>query len=209
MLTLERIDPRTTALLTVDVQNDFCAEGGFFDHRGFDLTGIHGAVDHLVGFLPAVRAVGVPPVFVRAHYDREYWSDAMRERVRRNLGEDEEHCRSGTWGAEFFRVGPEPGEEVVTKHRYSGFIGTGLDDLLRGRGIENLLLAGITSNVCVESTARDGFMLDYHIVFLEDCTAAPDPDSHRATLVNIRRFFGIVATTGDVTAIWRDAGLLR
>ena len=69
-------------------------------------------------------------------------------------------------------------------------------------------LAGITSNVCVESTARDGYMLDYHIVLVEDCTASYSEEPHQATLANIRRAFGRVVTAEEVASVWREAGLL-
>jgi len=199
----DRIRPESTVLLIIDVQNDFCAEDGWMGSRGFDLTDIHRAVESIQTLLPEARKAGVRPIFVRAHYDRRYLSEVTLERMRRDNGEVREHCREGTWGAGFFRVEPAQGDEVVTKHRYSAFVDTRLNSLLRSWGIRNLLMTGITSNVCVESTARDGFMLDYHILFLEDCTAAPDRTLHEATLTNISRFFGIVARSEEVVEGWR------
>lgn len=204
----ERVDPARTRLLVIDVQNDFCAEGGWFDRHGNDLTLIHQAVDRLVRFLDVARAVGMSPIFVRAIYDRIYLSPPMLERhARTGLGI--EHCQSGTWGAEFFRVAPRPDELVITKHRYSAFVDTELNALLRAQRVENLIVAGITSNVCVESTARDAYMLDYHVVFLSDGSATYQAEAHEATLANIRRAFGIVAGIPEVTEAWRSMGLLK
>jgi ureidoacrylate peracid hydrolase len=206
-LPLERVDPATTRFLVIDVQNDFCAEGGWFDEYANDLSLIHEAVDRLVGFIDIARRAGVPPIFIRAIYDRIYLSPPMLERHRRTgLGID--HCREGTWGAEFFRVEPLEGEIVFTKHRYSAFKDTELDAYLRAQRVENLILAGTTSNVCVESTARDAYMLDYHVVFLSDASATYQAEAHEATLANIRRAFGIVASTSEVADAWRSAGAL-
>ena len=203
----ERVDPATTRFLVVDVQNDFCAEGGWFDRHGNDLRLIHEAVDRLAGFIAVAREAGIPPIFIRAIYDEIYLSPPMLERhARTGLGID--HCRSGTWGAEFFRVAPRQDELVITKHRYSAFMDTELNALLRAQRVENLILAGITSNVCVESTARDGYMLDYHIVFLSDGSATYQAEAHEATLANIRRAFGMVASVSEITQVWRSMGLL-
>lgn len=207
-LPLERVDPATTRFLVIDVQNDFCADGGWFDKNGSDLTLIHEAVDRLVGFIDVARAAGIPPIFVRAIYDEIYLSPPMLERhARTGLGID--HCQSGTWGAEFFRVAPRDDELVYTKHRYSAFKDTELNALLRAQRVENLVMAGITSNVCVESTARDAYMLDYHVVFLSDGSATYEATAHEATLANIRRAFGMVASISEVTEAWRSLGLLR
>ena len=203
----ERVDPATSRLLVIDVQNDFCAEGGWFDEYANDLTLIHQAVDRIVGFIDVARRAGVPPIFVRAIYDRIYLSPPMLERhARTGLGID--HCREGTWGAGFFRVEPAEGEPVFTKHRYSAFKDTELNAYLRAQRVENLILAGITSNVCVESTARDAYMMDYHVVFLSDASATYQAEAHEATLANIRRAFGIVAGTDEVIEAWRSLGAL-
>jgi ureidoacrylate peracid hydrolase len=204
---LERIEPTSTRILVVDVQNDFCATGGWFDRHGNDLTSIQEAVERLMRFLPTARQAGVRPVFIRAIYDDIYLSDPMRER-HKNLGFEPDSCQSGTWGADFFRVRPEEGELSVAKHRYSAFIDTELNAYLRAQHVSNLIMCGVTSNVCVESTARDAFMLDYHVVFLSDCAATYDPAAHEATLANIRRAFGMVASADEVTAVWEAAGLV-
>ena len=83
-----------------------------------------------------------------------------------------------------------------------------LGPLLRAQGVENLILTGVTTNVCVESTARDGYMLDYHIVLVSDCTASYSDEPHQATLANIRRAFGRVATAEEISSAWQAAGLL-
>jgi ureidoacrylate peracid hydrolase len=201
----ERVDPQVTRLLVIDVQNDFCDPDGWSALQGNDLTLIQKAVDNIAALLDAARGFEVRPIFVRAIYDPEFLSPPMIEQKRR-AGLTIEHCRSGTWGADFYRVSPEAGEVVVTKHRYSAFIDTDLNALLRAQGVRNLIVTGVNTNVCVESTARDAFMLDYHVLLVSDCAATYDERAHAATLENIDRLFGYVVTMDDLVALWR-AGL--
>jgi ureidoacrylate peracid hydrolase len=202
-----RVAPATTRLLVVDVQNDFLADGGWFANHGHDLEPMRRAVDNMDRFIALARAAGVRPIFIKAIYDQKWLSRPMLER-HALIGLDTHHCQEGTWGAEFYVLRPEPDDDVIVKHRYSAFIGTELDPLLRAQGVENLIVVGVTTNVCVESTARDGYMLDYHIVLVEDCTASYSEAPHLATLANIRRAFGRVATATEIASAWRAAGLL-
>lgn len=115
-------------------------------------------------------------------------------------------CRKGSWGADFYEVAPEPGEVVVNKHRYSAFVNTRLDSILRSQKIETLIMTGVSTNVCVESTARDGFMLDYHIVLLRDACASYSTQAHEMTIKNIEGYFGEVTDTREVISLWERAG---
>jgi len=198
----ERIDPSKTAVLVIDVQNDFCSPDGWFGRVGHNLPIIHAAVEKLKGFLGPARDAGNTMIFVRGIYDRKYLSQAMIERHERD-GLPLEHCLEGTWGADYFEIQPAPSDISLIKHRYSAFIGTELDGILKERKIENLIMTGITSNVCVESTARDGYMYDYRIVFVKDCTGTYSQVLHDATLQNIRRSFGVVAGSDELIEAWR------
>ena len=91
----------------------------------------------------------------------------------------------------------------ITKHRYSAFLGTNLDLILRSRGIRSLLISGVGTNVCVESTLRDGYMRDYYIVLLEDCVGATDRELHEATLKNVSLHFGAVSNSNEVRKLWK------
>ncbi len=199
----EKVDPKHTALVVVDVQNDFCADGGFFSDMGYDLSMIQPMAPRLNSFIARAREVSLPVVFVRCIYDEIYSSGAWAEKRSRRAPSGAGLCLSDTWGAEFFVISPEPGDVIVTKHRFSAFVGTNLDLVLRSMGVKTLLMTGVATNVCVESTARDGYQLDYYIVFLEDCAANTSLDLHNATLENIKRYFGVVATSEDVLDAWK------
>ena len=201
-LPFERVDPATSCLLVVDVQNDFVAGGGWFDRNGQTLGEMREAVERLLPFLEAARVVGLAPTFVQAIYDEKWLSVPMLER-HRNVGLGIEHCMEGTWGADFFRVGPKPGEDLIVKHRYSPFFDTGLELLLRTRRVENVIVTGVTTNVCVEAAARDAYMRDFHVVVVSDCTATYAPAPHEASLDTIRRAFGRVATSQQIVRLWK------
>ncbi|MBI2935170.1 MAG: cysteine hydrolase [Chloroflexi bacterium] len=193
-------DRAHTAIVVIDVQNDFCHPEGGQARMGMDVTAGQKMVNTLLEFLDRSRQVKVPTVFVRNTQNAWTRSPAqLAKRANRPL-----ICEEGSWGAEFYRVAPAEGDYVVTKHRYSAFVGTDLDLVLRCRGIKTLALCGVTTNTCVESTARDGFMLEYNIIMLSDCVATHRPEEHKAALDNIRDRFGYVLTSGDILELWKS-----
>ena len=119
-----------------------------------------------------------------------------------------EVCLTGSWGGEFVDgIVPQEGEAVVTKHRFSAFVDTGLELMLRARGIRTVVLAGVITNCCVELTARDAVMRDFYLVVAEDCVAVKDKliDLHAASLESMRLYFGLVRSAAEVMTIWKDA----
>ncbi|MBI4590410.1 MAG: cysteine hydrolase [Candidatus Rokubacteria bacterium] len=128
LLTLEqKVAPVHTALVVVDVQNDFVAEGGFFDRTGADVASIQAAIPPLLRLIEHARRAGVLIVFVRAIYDPEYLSGPMIERNRR-CHLEMPRCLTGTWSADCYQIEPAPDEPIVVKNRYSAYMGTSLDE---------------------------------------------------------------------------------
>jgi ureidoacrylate peracid hydrolase len=155
-------------------------------------------------------------IFIRSIYDEQFLSGPMKERnLRRGLLE--QRCLENTWGAEFYRVSPNPGEVIITKHRYSAFHGTELDDVLRNANIRATIMTGVTSNVCVESTARDAYFHGYYVVFVDDATATTNEDMsgitseeiHRWTAINIQLTFGVVCKADEIEHVWEASLPLR
>jgi ureidoacrylate peracid hydrolase len=217
--TLEaKTSPRHAALVTVDVQNDFCHERGFLGSLGAPMGLIQEMVPRLERLLAAARARGVPVIHVISHHDEAYASPVVTEqKLRHGLPmerdgrplRDAPYCLRGTWGAELYGISALPGEEIVVKHRYSGFHGTNLDLVLRSRGIQSVVLTGVATNACVESTARDVYMHDYYLVFVADCAATTSAAAHEATLANIDQFFGQVATSEQIVRAWAASAPAR
>ena len=198
----EVIVPDRSVLLVVDVQNDYCHDEGTFGRAGRDMRPIQAAVERVLDVVAGARRAGVPIVWVRTEHDRWTDSAAWLARDVRSAGPI---CPTGSWGAEFYRVQPAAGECVITKHRYSAFAGTSLPVVLRALGRPVLILCGVTTNVCVESTARDGFMQDWQVVLLEDCAAALTKTEHDAAVHNVRAYFGRVTDAAAIERAWAEA----
>jgi ureidoacrylate peracid hydrolase len=204
----ELVDPRQAALIVVDMQNDFCDSDGALARSGSDPGLIQAMAPRLLGLLEGARGVQLPIVHVRTEHSP--WTNSASW-IGRHHDRPRTVCFPGSWGADYFPgfepradAGGEPGEHefVVTKHRYSGFVGTNLDLVLRSQRVRTVIMTGEATNVCVESTARDAFMLDYYVVFVSDCTASSVEAAHNATLVTMGRHFATVASSQEVLTAW-------
>lgn len=204
----ERCDPSLAALIIVDVQNDFASPKGATANRGADVSSSVAMVPNLIRLINEGRNIGLPIIYVQTIHSE--WTDTPSWLYRKPSGADTDTCREGTWGAEFYDgISPRPDEKLVIKHRYSAFINTDLNTILKAKGIESVLMTGIATNVCVESTARDAFMLDYYVTMVEDCMATSDPALHEGTLENMRRHFGVVASSQEIVDTWEQVAKRR
>lgn len=213
METHDLVDPGKAALIVVDMQNDFCHTDGALAAHGGDPSMIQEMAPRLRTLLDAARKVRLPIVHVRTHHSD--WTDSASWLGRHTT--KYRMCFPGSWGADYYagfepHIDPEwePGshEFVVTKHRYSGFVGTDLDMVLRSHGIRTVIMTGEATNVCVETTARDAFMRDYYVAFVSDCTAAGAKEAHDATLYTIGRHFGTVLNSEEIISAWTKLGVL-
>jgi ureidoacrylate peracid hydrolase len=197
----ERCDPRYAALIVVDVQNDFVSPEGSAGKRGDDVGAAMAMIPNLTGLIDQARRVGLTIIYIRTtHSD---WTDTASWVYRTSQKSGLSTCREGSWGAEFYDgIAPLPTERVVIKHRYSAFINTDLNTVLKARGVQSVLVCGVATNVCVETTARDGYMYDYYVTMIDDCSAAYDAKLHMSTLENIRRHFGLVASSNQIIETW-------
>ncbi len=206
------MDAGSTALIVVDMQNAYASVGGYLDLAGFDLAG-HDAVNANVDTLVQLcRDRDVQVVFLQNGWYADYVeaggpgsvnvakSNALRVMRERPELHGQLLAKGGWDYALIDTLSVQPGDILVPKPRYSGFVNTQLDSILRSRGIRTLLVCGVASNVCVETTIRDAFAHEYHPVMVEDCCLQAGPRAmHEATLFNVRTFFGWTATLADVT----------
>lgn len=215
LTTLEqKVDPRNAALLVIDMQNDFCSPQGTSAVHGADLSLIRNMIPKLAKLIDEARKARTMIVFVYANYSSDqnwYLSEVYLEQMmRRRKGAlaDYSVCKQGTWGWELVDpIKQLPSEVTVNKHRWTAFFGTDLDIILRNRGIKSVILTGVTSNVCVESTARDAFFHDYYVVFSNDCTGSYSKESHMSTLKTIEASFGVVASSEEIIKCWMQSKL--
>lgn len=194
---IEPIRATSAALLVVDLQNDFCDPNGGCAKAGvfpYDTSMIEAMTPVLMRVVEEARRRGLKVVWIRTEYGEATNSPGW---IRRGAGKPLNICRPGTWGAEWYRVTPKEEDFVVTKHRYSGFLHTALETILRVHGLSMLAIAGTTTQVCVETTARDAFMRDFQVTVLSDCTASFDHGMHEASLRALSTHFGSVMDSSD------------
>jgi len=203
----EKIDPASTVLLVIDMQNDYCHPDGFLGKAGADTSPVMAMTPVLCDLLETARATGVPVIHTRNWHRPATDSPAWLDKLAR-LGQDQDHrpAIAGSWGAGWYEVEPLPGEEVINKFRYDAFLGTNLEYLLRARGIRTIVICGTATNVCVESTARAAHMRDFHLVMVADAVASVNVAAHEGTLGNIAVNFGEVTDAVRIKEIWRAKG---
>ena len=202
----EKVDPRNTALVVVDMQNDFCHADGYFGKRGGDLSAVGPAVAKIEALVAEARRLDMLILWVRAHYDDINTGAAMADAFKRSGG-GEERLVAGSWGADWLdglRPNEAPNEVIVSKHRYSAFHDSPIDLLLRSNAIENIVVTGTSTDVCVESTVRDAFFHDYFVVVPADAACAR-PDAHGTSIDVMDRVFGTAPSTAEVLALWKTA----
>lgn len=203
-----KVDPRWTALLLIDLLNDFLdPEGKTAATAGRPIEVARSVIPAQQALLGAARRAGLLVVHLAQTTLRSRaassgpWLDA-RSRATYSV---EDLCLEGTWGAEVIReLAPADDDLVIPKYRYSGFAGTNLDLVLRSRGIRTVVCAGVSTNVCVEATAREAFSHDYYVVLPEDACASWDDDLHHATLRTAGHRYAAVTTVDELAATWRD-----
>jgi ureidoacrylate peracid hydrolase len=207
------VDPKRCAVIVVDMQNDFGAPGGMFDRAGIDIEGIVEAAEATRPVLKAARDAGLPIIYLKMEHcedlsdagptDGPHWIKHLPLNIGSEVvapdGSASRILVRDTWNTEILDVvKPESGDHVVSKHRFSGFFETELDDLLRRLGVTYLLVTGCTTSVCVESTVRDAMVRDYSCIVLEDCTAEPigaglPRTNHDASLLVVETLVGWVS----------------
>jgi len=201
------IAPGRTAVLVIDMQVDFASPDGVLG-AFIDMGVVEPALAAAEKLVSDARAVGVPVVFVGLWTTPETDSPAWNERLRRRGGDpdvDAALCRAGQVGSEFYGPQPAPGEGVVRKTRYSGFVGTDLDLQLTKMGVDTLVVAGLTTECCVDSTVRDAFDLDYHVFVVADACAAYETDLHEASLKVMALNSAILTDTAAIADAWKGA----
>jgi nicotinamidase-related amidase len=186
----EVVEPAHTALVVVDVQNDFCDNSGVFPENGVIIPSVKRTIDNIARVLKVARESHIKVVFIQHTTlparlsDSSSWLRFMLKTFNvENVEDIPEFCLDGSWGQQVVdELKPKSGEMVVKKHRSSAFIATDLDFVLRNNGIKSLVTTGVTTEGCVESTARDGQLYDYNIVTLRDCVNSENQKNHEAML---------------------------
>lgn len=214
-----RIDVLKTAVIVVDMQNAFVRRGGYFDLAGYDLSGTEGIIVPCQKIITAARQKGARIIYLQMGCSPDF-SDKGPPGSPNNLkskGLSLIHRRPevkdkfyiyGTWGADIIEeLKPAPEDTVVKKQKYDGFIGTNLEIILQTFGIKYLTFIGTATNVCVESTLRHAFFLDYFPILVADAVShAGSSVTQQATIQNVKTHFGWVTTSESFMAGLENLG---
>lgn len=201
----ELVDPAITAVVIVDLQNDFCDPAGLYARCGKDIASVTAMLPRAVAFVRAAQSLGVRCVFIRQITLAHGRSDtAAWMRFKTRDGKSPEYALAGTWGSELV-PGLEAGENdlVVEKLRPDAFHRTALDLLLRAGGIETLVILGTVTEGCVESTVRSASYHDYYTVVVSDCVASPNPVNHEGSMAFYKARYPLF-TSDQILGSWRD-----
>lgn len=208
------VDLARTAMIVIDMQNDFCARGGWVDHLGADYTPDRAPIAPLQALLPQLRAAGVPVVWVNWGNRPDLMNMAPNQHhlfkpTGRGIGLCEplpghgaHVLEAGSWAAAIVdELVPEPGDIKVDKYRISGFWDTPLDSILRNLGARTLLFSGVNTDQCVMCSLTDANFLGYGCVLVEDCCSTTSPAfCTDATIWNVKKCFGFVTSSRDLVA---------
>jgi len=202
------IDVLKTAVIVVDMQNAFVHRGGYWDLAGWDISATGKIIKPCQKIVNTAREKGIKVIYLQMGYspdlsdsggqDSPVWHKSQGLALLRQHPELKDKLYIyGTWGANIIEeLEPKPGDVVVRKQKYDGFIGTNLDIVLGTYGIKYLLFVGTATNICVESTLRHAFFLQYFPVLVADAVSQIGPSTtQEATIFNVRTIFGWVTTS--------------
>jgi len=201
----EWIAPPHTALCIIDYQVDFASPDGLLGKAGVPMEPVLKVQPKIQLLIDQARKQQVPVVFVglktSAETDSAAWAEWMR-RSGQNPDEAYAICRAGTGGEDFYLLSPEANDLIIWKPKYSAFVGTDFERALNQRGINTLVVCGITTECCVDSTVRDAFQKDFSVFIAADACAAYEQDMHDTTLKILTMSFAIPLSADEITQAW-------
>jgi len=211
----EVVNPKHTALLVVDLQNDFCSLGGVFHKAGADLSMYPQVLNHVGQLINSARNANIKIIFIQNTNQPGNYTESpaqIRFNIRVNKAYSKENLKPleytlvGTWGHQVVdTLIAQPSDIFVTKHRSSAFVGTSLDLILRSNMIRTVVIVGCTTEGCVDSTARDAGFLDYFVVIPRDCVGSDNSVLHHAAMLIMESYRMEMSESEELDSIWKQS----
>ncbi len=193
-----------SVLIVVDMQNGFVHANGSCAKAGFPVAALGGAVAPCVELIAAARRAAVPIVYTRYTYRSDFRDGGFMLKEKFPILEDAKALVAGTWDQAIIDELPqEAGDFVIDKNRPSAFYGTPLDSYLKGLGVEDVVVCGVTTNCCVETTVRDAAQRDFRTFVVSDAVAEWEDDRHQAALKTMALLFAHPLTVAQAAEAWR------
>ncbi len=201
----ELINPAHTALVVVDVQNDFCHSDGHFAKHGKNITTTQATLESTIAFVNHAQNLGIQVYFLQQLTLPNGASDSPAWlRFKCRDGKSSEYTLKGSWGAELIDgLEKGPKDVLIEKFRPDGFVGTSLNLLLKANGIQTTIILGTTTEGCVESTVRGASYHDYYVVVVKDLVSSPNAVQHEGSM-NLFQARYVMANSQDILGTWES-----
>lgn len=197
----EKVSPKHTALLVIDIQKDFADPNGVRGARGGDLSQVEPMIDKLEQLVPIAKDAGVLVLYTQQVFDRDKLNDLQKEQY--DLDNKLIMCDPATGGHEFYRINPSK-KDVIEKQNFNAFSNPELQKRLDENGVKTLVITGMDTYYCVETAIRNGYDLGYKIVVPEDLVAGNGKhiELHNRTLELVRKTYGVLSLSDELAGIW-------
>lgn len=198
-----KLDPAVTALLVIDLQNDFCSPTGLMASMGKDVSGMDSMIAKIRELAVVCEQLSVPVFYTQQIYDRAKLSGLQKEQY--DLDGKLIICDIAGEGYKFYGINPPP-DRVFPKYNYNVFSNAALDQELSNQHIKTLIITGVSTQICVETAIRNGFDVGYKIVVPRGLvgTTSRDPDSQKRTLRLVEKTYGVVIDFAEIMNLFRD-----
>lgn len=199
-----KLERDRAALLVIDMQNAYCHPEGSFAKLKLDITPLRKVISGCRELIDAAHALGVPVIYIKYVLRPDYKNGGILIQEIWPALAKVNYVAAGSWDAEIVdELTPKPQDFVIEKSRYSAFYGTGLDPILTSLKIDTLVVCGVTTHFCVESTARDASVRDYRVFVINDATAEVNPEWHEMALTSFGLGWGWVASRAEIISAWK------
>ncbi|MBT3334356.1 MAG: cysteine hydrolase [Rhodospirillaceae bacterium] len=193
-----------TALMVIDMQNAFCNDGGSIASIDLDISMLKAAIKPCARLIDGARAAGIPIIYTRYVYRADYADGGVLVKYLLPALGELDHLAAGTWDVEIVEeLTPQKSDYVVDKNRPSGFYASGLEPILNGLDTDSLVVCGVTTNCCVETTVRDASQRDYKTFVVTDATGELEQERHDFAINTMAFLFAEPVTVDDVLQFWQ------